>query len=311
MQEKETSIRVAAAEISAAEQDAGGKGADGQKKSLIEKTEDQVFKFAMQFFAKELLDYLGVQGKAVRSVPTEFVHLDRKHIYEDFNFEMEDGSFCHMEFESDYIRTDDLRRFRTYEAITSETFKRPVITYVVCSAGAVHPMSSIKEGINTYKVKVIRLKARSADRVFSRLKKKSSGEVTMADLVPVVFTPLMAGRFTVLERVKKGIEVLERTYANVSKVDLQQLQAAFLELANRMLDENEKKELEEVYGMNTLVRGVIEAGIRREIQQNRSAILRLVTCMLGSSEDASKVPLLEKDEELCKEMMEKYHIVIG
>lgn len=27
----------------------------------------------------------------------------------DFTYEMEDGSWCHLEFESDSIRTDDLR----------------------------------------------------------------------------------------------------------------------------------------------------------------------------------------------------------
>lgn len=96
---------------------------------------------------------------------------------------------------------------------------------------------------------------------------------------------------------------------------MQQLQAAFLELASRTLGENEKRELEEVYGVNSLVRGAIEAGIRRGIQQgiqqDRSAILRLITCMLNSNEDALKIPLMEKEEGLCKEMLEKYHIVVG
>ena len=51
--------------------------------------------------------------------PTEFVHLEAKQLYEDFNFIKPDRSWIHLEFESDGIREEDLRRFRSYEAVTA------------------------------------------------------------------------------------------------------------------------------------------------------------------------------------------------
>ena len=38
--------------------------------------EDAVLKASMQFFAEELLPYLGIEGKVVSFAPTELVHLE-------------------------------------------------------------------------------------------------------------------------------------------------------------------------------------------------------------------------------------------
>ena len=64
------------------------------------------------YFGSELLPWLGIKEKAVRSVPTETVKVETRHLYEDFLYEMENGSLYHFEFESDAITAADLRRFR-------------------------------------------------------------------------------------------------------------------------------------------------------------------------------------------------------
>ena len=56
---------------------------------------------------------------------------------EDTLFEMDDGTLAHFEFESVEITADDLRRFRSYDAYTGMYYKKPVITYVLCSGKAV------------------------------------------------------------------------------------------------------------------------------------------------------------------------------
>lgn len=43
-------------------------------------------------------------------------------MYEDYNFIMKDNRWYHLEFESDSITKDDLKRFREYEAIISRTY---------------------------------------------------------------------------------------------------------------------------------------------------------------------------------------------
>ena len=93
-------------------------------------------------------------------------------MYEDFNFQTADGAWLHFEFESDALSLADLKRFREYEATTSRTHEVAVTTCVLCSAVQGSMKSSFHEGINTYRVKLIRLKRRSADPVFRRLKEK-------------------------------------------------------------------------------------------------------------------------------------------
>lgn len=280
--------------------------------------EDMASKFAMQFFATELLQYLGIRVKVRQIMPTEFVHLEVKHLYEDFNFQAEDGKWYHVEFESDSIGTDDLRRFRTYEAVTSQTYKVPVITYVLCSAGVKRPMSSLKEGINTYRVRVIRLKEKSADTVFRELERKECDEVTKADLVSVVLTPLMKGKISPVERAKQGIRMLSGKYRNVSEEDLKRMQAALFVLADKFLTPDEMKEVKEVCAVNAFLQMYVDDGIQQGVQQGiqqgiqkaSDAMLSLVAHMLRSEEDAPKIQFLETDLELRNEMMEKYKIVL-
>lgn len=51
-----------------------------------------------------------------------------------------------------------LKRFRTYEALTSYQHKVPITTYVLFSGNIKNPMTSFSEGINTYKVAPIIMK---------------------------------------------------------------------------------------------------------------------------------------------------------
>ena len=82
------------------------------RKQKISAVEDLAEKYASQYFGRELLDYFGIAKKIRRAAPTEFVRLEVKQMYEDFNFEMEDGEWLHLEFESDRITREDMRRFR-------------------------------------------------------------------------------------------------------------------------------------------------------------------------------------------------------
>lgn len=98
--------------------------------------EDRAMKMAAQFFGRELLALLGIKGRIKRIAPTEQVNHKMNAFYEDFNFEMEDGTWHHFEFESDSITKEDLRRFRVYEATTSYDYQVDVVTNVLCSSSA-------------------------------------------------------------------------------------------------------------------------------------------------------------------------------
>lgn len=90
--------------------------------------EDRALKEAARLFGEELMPLLGIEGKIRRIAPTEQVYLKLRDYMQDFNYEMTDGRWKHLEFESDSIRMADLRRFRAYEAVMSQYYGVEVIT---------------------------------------------------------------------------------------------------------------------------------------------------------------------------------------
>ena len=100
--------------------------------------EDEIMKTGAQFFGEELLKWLGIKEPVKRIAPTELVHLETRKMYQDFNYEMENGWWYHIEFESDPLTKADLRRFREYEAATSRTYGVEVLTCVICTANRKH-----------------------------------------------------------------------------------------------------------------------------------------------------------------------------
>ena len=173
--------------------------------------EDLALKSAADYFGAELLHWLGIPGKMIRSSPTEIVELETRHMYEDFLFELEDGTWCHFEFESDAITPEDLKRFREYEATTARRVNAPVITYVICSSKASRLLDHITEGINTYRVKVIRLKDHDQKKLLDSLKEKASSGLDRTDIIPLLLSPLMAEEETRKDCLLQGIRILKIT----------------------------------------------------------------------------------------------------
>lgn len=81
-----------------------------------------------------------------------------------------------MEFESDSIRIKDLRRFRVYEAHISFSYDVTVTTYVICSSDVKIIRSELQEGINTYRVQIIRMKDKDADVLIADLEEKQRSQ---------------------------------------------------------------------------------------------------------------------------------------
>ena len=145
---------------------------------------------------------------------------------------MENGELYHFEFESDRIRLSDLKRFREYEAATSRIFDVPVTTYVVCSARVVNePLCELREGINTYRVKVVMLRSQDADLMFRQLSQKQVREIRRQDLLPVLMSPFMSGEMPKKERVLRGVGYLKETYSGIEEEELDKKQYEELEKA--------------------------------------------------------------------------------
>jgi len=182
--------------------------------------EDLVLKSAMQFFGDELLSYLKITAEPVTVGQTEFVHLEAKQLYEDFNFIKPDQSWIHLEFESDSIKEEDLRRFRSYEAVTAYICHVDITTYVICSSTVKEILSELKTGHNTYRIIPIRLKDKDADELLARLfeKQKSGEKLERSDLVPLLLTTLMSGTTNQKDRIILANQLITKSGA-ISETD--------------------------------------------------------------------------------------------
>lgn len=259
--------------------------------------EDMVMKTAAQFFGEEMLGFIGITKKVLRAAPTELIHLEARQMYEDFNYEMEDGSWYHFEFESDSIKAADLMRFREYEAITSRVFHVPITTFVICSSSVKELLSELNTGINTYKVKVIRLKDMDADHILYDLLRKPADEVQKKDLIPALLSPFMSGKTPQNERILKGLSFLRGNYGKIQESELDRMQAVLYALAIKFLNENELAVIKEEFAMTKLGQMLVEDGIEKGIEKGIKALVE--ACReLGASYDQT-VEKVKRKFDLC------------
>ncbi len=240
--------------------------------------EDRVMKSAAMFMGEELLSLLGVEGKVKRAAPTEQVYLEVKDFLEDFNYEMEDGTWKHLEFESDSISEDDLRRFRAYEAVVGYHYKTAVSTYVLCSAQVSNLKSELAEGLNTYHVQVIRMKDRDGGQVIEALEQKleaiedtEGSEGCMCckreELLEVLLTPLMGGNMPQLERIERSMKIIKRADGVLGREERSRMQSVLYALAIKFLREEELMKVKEVFSMTLLGQMLVNDGIEQGIEK--------------------------------------------
>lgn len=284
-------------------------GIQSEENHSSQPLEDRALKAAAQFMGKELLPVLGVEGTIKRIAPTEQVHLEVKDFLQDFNYEMEDGTWCHLEFESDSIRKEDLRRFRSYEAITSYCYNTEVTTYVICSAGVSAVREELTEGINTYRVRVLRLKHENADEIIRSLEQKQETEsAERKELTQLLLTPLMGGTIPQVERIRRSLRALRRERERLERKDLMHMQAVLYTLAMKFLTMDEMEKIKEEFSMTVLgemlwkdgvesgMKKGFEQGIEQGLEQGVEAGIRAL--VLDNMEE--RIPKERTIEKLCR-----------
>ncbi|MCC8150400.1 MAG: hypothetical protein LIO96_02800 [Lachnospiraceae bacterium] len=262
-------------------------------------------KVMMQFFADELLPYLGIPGKVVHSAPTETVQLELHKSYEDFNLVMEDGSWKHFEFQSTNGGKEDLRRFRAYEANLSYQHGVPVTTYVLFSGGIRNPMTLFTEGANTYRVCPIIMQDKSADCVIRELREKMEAGETLAkeDLVPLTLVPLMDGAMAQKDRILESFAIIRearKDFADQGCID--KLEAVIYTMAEKFLENLDMEDVRKGVAMTRLGQMLIEEGLEKGLEKGREEgreeslhnIMETLKLSLEQAMDALKIPDSER-----------------
>lgn len=232
---------------------------------------------------------------------------------EDFNFEMEDGTWRHFEFESDSITESDLRRFRAYEAVTSYYYAVDVETCVICTASVRRMKSELKTGKNRYRIRVIRMSDTDADQVMRDVeKKRRRGVLKRADLIQLLLTPLMGGDSSVSFRIEQGIRLLHAERDRLEKEDLLRMESIFYAFVMKFVSGDKLQYLREVLKMTILGQMLFDDGRQEGRQEGHRDGIRVLieTCQeLGSSREDTLVRLTEKfslHPEAAAECMKQY-----
>ena len=232
--------------------------------------EDNVLKVMMQFFSEDILPFLGIEGKVITAAPTESIHLELKKMYEDFNLVMEDGSWKHFEFQCTDNEVDDLKRFRSYEAVASYTYSVEITTYVLYSGKITHPVTKLTEGINTYQVIPIIMQDKNADRLIKELKEKAAhGEpLTKANLIPLTLGPLMGGESSQKDRLLAAYELTEKA-TQLTQNERRKIEAMIYTMADKFLDSFSMEDLKAVVKMTRLGQMLVNDGIQQGTEKTK------------------------------------------
>ena len=286
-----------------------------KRNSDLSHLEDLALKSAIDYFGDELIHWLGIQEKTVRSAPTEIVELETRHMYEDFLYEMENGNWYHFEFESDSLTIDDLKRFREYEASTARRINAPVITYVICSSKVKKIRSSISEGINTYRVRVIRLKDNDPGKILSQLDQKTAAGLQREDIIPLLLSPLMAEKPEQKNRIMDGIHILKETENSFSRSEVQKMKAILYAFAVKFLNNDDLTVVKEAIAMTKLGQMIWDDAIKegerigQEIGEKQASerYSRLILILSKEKKD-DLIIKIASDPEYREEMYGKYGI---
>ncbi|MEQ2765316.1 hypothetical protein AAAV17_24885, partial [Eisenbergiella tayi] len=207
------------------------------------------------------------------------------------------------------------KRFREYEAATSRIHHVEVITYVICSSKVKHPRTVLKEGINVYLVKVVRLKGKDSDQLFKRLKENAEQGLkpSKADLVSLLLTPLMSGSLKIDERIVISLNILQNSKELITEMELEKMQAVLYTLADKFLNETELSRVKEMIAMTKLGEMLVEDGIKRGIERGLEEGMEkgiVETCReLGVSFDETVNKIKQRfgiSEKEAREIIRKY-----
>lgn len=156
--------------------------------------------------------------------------------------------------------------------------KEAVVTYVICFSRVAEPVTELAEGINVYRVRVIRMRGREEDKVFAGLeeKRRNGGKVQKAELVPLLLTPLMSSRLSVRERIVKSLEILQEEEAAVTGLEMEKMQAVLYTFADKFLSAGDLEQVKEMIAMTRLGQMLVEDGIARGIEQGIALTKRVL-----------------------------------
>ena len=133
------------------------------------KTEDAIFKRAMEIFKDGAVSFFGIEDKIISPANIELKNIDIKTNSMDYLFNTEDGNYLHFEFQSTN-KSDDMARFMYYDAALYYRERKKIKTVVIYSSDITESSDEIFCGSINYNVESFYMVKIDGDEKYNRRK---------------------------------------------------------------------------------------------------------------------------------------------
>jgi predicted transposase/invertase (TIGR01784 family) len=170
---------------------------------------DIIQKYTSGLFRNATLEFYGVKTAKIKElINVELPVVEVAKTSTDFIFLLEDDTYLHFEFQTAY-KKDDLIRFAMYDLRLYERDKRKMQTVVIYSSDVRKAEDSLNIGSLTYAPLKVMMGEYDGNAIYASLeaKLKAGHELTDADMLNLIFLPLMRNDISKAKLAEKSIEL--------------------------------------------------------------------------------------------------------
>jgi hypothetical protein len=225
----------------------------------------------------------------------------------DLIFLLEDNTYLHLEFQTNY-KLDDLIRFSEYNLKIYMRAKQKVKTVIIYSSD-VKSIETLDTGSVLFTPLAIMMYDYNGDKIFKELeiKLQKKQKLTGIDVMSLALLPLMKNSISKTELAKKTIK-MANTIENKDQRDL--CIASAIAFAERYLSKAEMNELEGVIEMFDIVEQIVTKNVNKNLKKRELELAKEMLLDSKPMEDIIKYSKLSKKqvEKLAKELNEQKNI---
>jgi len=224
---------------------------------------DIIQKYTAGLFREATLEFYGVKAAKIKvyanvELPSVEVRMQKT----DFIFELEDDTYQHFEFESTY-KKENLARFADYDVQIYKKYGKKIRTVVIYASSAKEAEKVLDIGSLTYAPDVVMMYDYDGDAIYKGLeaKLKSVQELTDADMLNLIFLPLMRSAVPKLELAEKSVE-LAQTIEDETKRDA--CIASTVAFMDKYLNDDEMNKILGVLKMTKVAEMLVADAVKEE-----------------------------------------------
>ena len=219
--------------------------------NISKHAKDIIQKYTSGLFRNATLEFYGIKTARIKElINVELPVVEVAETSTDFIFLLEDDTYLHFEFQTSYNK-NDLLRFAKYDLRLYERDKREITTVIIYSSDVKSATESLKIGSLVYSPATVMMYQYDGNAIYNGLetKLKSGQDLTDADMLNLIFLPLMRNDLSKKELAKKSIEFAQ-TIQDKNKRDV--CIASAVAFMNKYLNSDEINNILEVLRMTDI-----------------------------------------------------------